>query len=229
MSTITPATLPKQIEIDATRSSIADVTAYLQKHLGQRLTAYLSGLKDAKTVGQWAAGKVTPRDAASLRLRHAYQAVRLLVEAFGDETAKAWLFGINSQLDDEAPAFVLRHARLPDEITPVVVAARSFSESGHRPRALTDIEDVKRDPEELRRFFGALAEGTRQEILRLLDDEGKRASSSKLRSELLQAGGTLAERSQVLELAREEIAKSLDRVIEDLKGDLELSAREVSR
>lgn len=129
MPTIAPAILPEQIEIEATRSSIAEITAYLQEHLGQRLTAYVSGLKDAKTVGQWAAGKVTPRNAANFRLRHAYQAVRLLVEAFGDETAKAWIFGVNSQLDDEAPGFVLRHAERPDALSPVVRAALGFVET----------------------------------------------------------------------------------------------------
>lgn len=121
---------PSQIEIDALRSGISEIAAYLQEHLGQRLTAYLSGLKDPKTVGQWAMGRVEPRDVASLRLRHGYQAARLIAEAFGDETAKAWLFGSNSQLRGDAPAFVLRHGRLPEEITPVVLAAAGFAESG---------------------------------------------------------------------------------------------------
>ena len=132
MPTTVEASSPEQIEIDAVRMSTADIAAYLQEHLGQKFTAYLSGLNHAKTVGQWAAGKVTPRRIAGLRLRHAYQAVRLLVRAFGDETAIAWLFGINSQLGDEAAAFVLRHASLPEEMTPVVLAARSFAEGGRR-------------------------------------------------------------------------------------------------
>jgi hypothetical protein len=133
---------PEQIEIDAARTPVAGIAAFLQEHVGQRPTAYLSGLKDAKTVGQWAAGRVTPRDAAALRLRHAYQAVRLLAEGFGDETASAWLFGINSHLGGEAPAFVLRHAELPEEITPVVLAARSFAESGATRRAKEHTKDA---------------------------------------------------------------------------------------
>lgn len=58
-------------------------------------------------------------------------ATRLIAEAFGDETAKAWLFGSNSQLGGEAPAFVLRNARLPEDVTPIVLAASGFVESGH--------------------------------------------------------------------------------------------------
>lgn len=142
MSTTLAASTPAQIEIDATRMPIADIAAYLQEHIGQRPTAYLSGLKDAKTVGQWAGGQVAPRSLASLRLRHAYQAIRLIVEAFGDETAGAWLFGMNSHLDDEAPAFVLRHCELPEEITPVVRAARSFAELGHGPDRVEHAESL---------------------------------------------------------------------------------------
>lgn len=117
-----------RIEIDATRSDISEIAGYLQEHLGQRLTAYLSGLKDPKMVGQWAAGRVEPRDVASMRLRHGYQAARLISETFGDRTAKAWLFGSNSQLRGEAPAFVLRHGRLPEDVTQVVRAAAGFVE-----------------------------------------------------------------------------------------------------
>jgi hypothetical protein len=131
MPTTAARTAPSRIEIDAVRSEISEIAAYLQERLGQRLTAYLSGLKDPKTVGQWAMGKVEPRDVASLRLRHGYQAARLIEDAFGDETAKAWLFGSNSQLRGEAPAFVLRHGRLPEDVTPVVRAAAGFVESGH--------------------------------------------------------------------------------------------------
>jgi hypothetical protein len=128
----------ERIEEDAVRTEISKIAAFLQERLGQKPTAYLSGLEDSKTVGQWAAGKAQPRDAAQLRLRHAYQAVRLIAEAFGDETGKAWIFGTNSQLDGEAPAFVLRHARLPEDVSPVVRAARSFAESGRRERKSAD-------------------------------------------------------------------------------------------
>jgi hypothetical protein len=135
---MTTALRPNSTEIverDATCLDIREVATYLQDHVGQRATAYVSGLKDSKVVGQWARGKVKPRDQAALRLRSGYLAVRLLVDAFGDDTAKAWLFGTNRQLDDQAPAMVLRHTGLPEEIVPVVQAARSFAESGRRAPA----------------------------------------------------------------------------------------------
>lgn len=134
------------VETDAVRSDISAVAGYLQSHIGQRATAYLSGLKDVKTVGQWAAGKVQPRDTASLRLRHGYRVARMISEAFGDEAAKAWLFGTNRLLGDVAPASVLRAGKRPPDVAPVIQAARSFAEGGRRapdlrsPRKTADLD-----------------------------------------------------------------------------------------
>ena len=67
-----------------------------------------------------------PRDGADLRLRYAFQAARLLVDAYGDRQAKAWFLGTNTRLDDEAPAYVLRGAETPEELRFLVPAARAF-------------------------------------------------------------------------------------------------------
>src|SRR5438105_2983312 len=107
----------------------AKVAAYLQEHLGQKVTAYLSGAKDAKLVGQWAAGKVQPHPMMSFRLRSAYRAARYLVEAYGSETAQAWFCGRNSQLDDRAPAFALRKGTNLEDWSFVISAAKTFVET----------------------------------------------------------------------------------------------------
>jgi hypothetical protein len=117
------------IERQAVTSDIAKVAGYLQEHLGQKVTAYLSGVKDAKLVGQWAAGKVQPRPMPSFRLRSAYQAARYLVDAYGSNTAQAWFFGRNNQLDGRAPASALREGEDPEDWGFVVTAARSFVET----------------------------------------------------------------------------------------------------
>ena len=116
----------EQIEREASLLSSAELAAYLQAQVGQSLTAYMAGLTDRKVVGRWARGQ-KPRDRAVMRLRSAYQVVRLLAEAYGVETAKAWLFGSNSRLDGEAPAWVIRHARSPDDLRLVVPVARTFA------------------------------------------------------------------------------------------------------
>ena len=118
---------PAVIEREATVTGIAEIAAFLQDALGQKVTAYLSGLRDAKIVGRWVRGQADPRDLVKMRLRAGYQAARLIVEAYGPETAKAWFFGCNTRLDDEAPASVLRRARTPDDLRHVVPAARAFA------------------------------------------------------------------------------------------------------
>lgn len=117
------------IERQAILAEISGVAGYLQEHLGQTVTAYLSGVKDSKLVGQWAAGRVQPRPLPGFRLRSAYQAARYLVEAYGSKTAQAWFFGRNSQLDGRAPASVLREGTIPEDWGFVVTAAKAFVET----------------------------------------------------------------------------------------------------
>lgn len=122
-----PVISPEQVADEATRLSIEEVAGYLQAQLGQRLTAYLGGVSDPKVAGRWASGKAEPRDAAQMRLRDAFQATRLVAEAYGAKTAKAWWVGSNTRLDDEAPALTVRYARTPDDLSFVVPAARAFA------------------------------------------------------------------------------------------------------
>jgi hypothetical protein len=116
----------EQIERKARIARISDIAAYLQDKLGQKITAYLSGLKDPKVVGSWAKGRGEPRDLAAFRLRCAYEAALMLVEAYGPETAKSWFFGTNTRLDDEAPAYLLRHVKTPEDLRFIIPSARAF-------------------------------------------------------------------------------------------------------
>lgn len=114
------------IEREASKSNSREMARYLQDTLGQRVVAYVCGLKDPKMVGRWARGTVKPSPLAALRLRQTYEAVRLLADAYGPEMASSWLFGPNTRLDDEAPAYVLRYARDFDAMRRVVPIARAF-------------------------------------------------------------------------------------------------------
>ena len=116
----------EHLSAEAVRLPIAEIASFMREHLGQRKTAYIGGVNDPKMVARWIAGHSTPRDRSQRRLREGYQAARLLVSAYGDETAKAWFFGSNTQLDGEAPAYVLRHARSWEELRLIVPAARAF-------------------------------------------------------------------------------------------------------
>jgi hypothetical protein len=118
---------PIAVSDEATRLDVAEIATYLQLQLGQKLTAYLSGVTDPKMVGRWAAGKARPRDEREMRLRDAFKATKMLVEAFGTTTAKAWWVGSNTRLDDRAPAAIIRHAADPEALRYVVPAARAFA------------------------------------------------------------------------------------------------------
>jgi hypothetical protein len=116
----------RTIEHEATTHPISEIAAYLQDHLGQKITAYLSGIDNAKTVGLWIAKKNDPLDETKARLRYAYQAAKLIIEAYDDETAKAWFFGSNTLLDNEAPGYVLRYGKTPDDLRLIIPAAGSL-------------------------------------------------------------------------------------------------------
>lgn len=115
------------IERDHANLDVTEIVTWLDEHLGQRMTAYVSGIKDQKLVAKWASGKHKPHPDSEMRLRRAYYAARLIVEAYSDQTARAWLFGANTRLDDQAPASVLRTAAEVDDLFPIVPAARAFA------------------------------------------------------------------------------------------------------
>ncbi len=112
-------------------ASLAEVARYLQDNLGQKLTAFLSGVGDPKTVGRWASGKVQPPFIREVRLRSAYDAAHLIVGETGAETARAWFLGTSPFLDYTAPAVVLHEAESPEECRHIVPAAISFLEGAY--------------------------------------------------------------------------------------------------
>jgi hypothetical protein len=129
---------PEQVTDEAALLPIPEIIAYLQEHLGQRMTAYISGVKDPKMVARWIARQNLPRDEAQIRLREGYQATRMIVDAYGDETAKAWLFGSNADLDSQAPAYMLRQAQSWEDLRSIVPAVRAFvrAEPNHNSHAM---------------------------------------------------------------------------------------------
>ena len=114
------------IEHDSITASVAEIVSYLKEHLGQQLVSYLAGLENPKMLARWLEG-TEPRAAARMRLRYAYQAVRMLIETYDEQTAEAWLFGSNTKLDDNAPAWVLRHATKLDDLRLLIPAVKAFA------------------------------------------------------------------------------------------------------
>jgi hypothetical protein len=116
-----------EVHRSTVEATIADVAAFLQDAMGQRLVAFIVGVEDPKTVGRWARGDRTPRDPThERRLRAAHQIFQLLLTEESPYTVRAWFVGLNPQLDDESPAVALSEGRERD----VLVAARAFLAGG---------------------------------------------------------------------------------------------------
>ena len=107
-----------------TRSTWAEMASYLQQLFGQRLTAAITGVEDARTVGRWIRGQ-EPQTAYRGRLRDAYQVAKLIELAESRETARAWFLGMNPSLSDAPPAQVIAED-LQEGGRRVMQAARTF-------------------------------------------------------------------------------------------------------
>ena len=106
---------------------IGTVAERLQANLGQALTAHLAGLADTRQIGRISRGEHRPQQATARRLREGYKAAGMIAELYDWETAKAWLFGTNTRLDDQAPVEVLGRATTDEQFTDVARAAKQFA------------------------------------------------------------------------------------------------------
>lgn len=114
----------------AVRASFPEVVADLRDVLGARLVAYLGSVRETRAVNQWADGSRDPSDDVKQRLRVALQVALTLAGAESKELAQAWFQGLNPQLDDRSPAWLLREGDI-DEFGPgVIAAARAFLVGG---------------------------------------------------------------------------------------------------
>jgi hypothetical protein len=116
-----------EIEQEATTRSISEIAKRLQTNLGQALTAHLAGLADTRQVGRIGRGDHRPQPLTERRLREGYKAVGMVANLYDWETAKAWLFGTNTRLDDQSPVEVLGSAKTDQEFTDVARAAKQFA------------------------------------------------------------------------------------------------------
>ena len=114
----------EQAHRQSVAATIPEIAHSLQEILSRRLTAYVTNVKDEKTVARWASGAgVGIRQAHEQRLRVSYEIARLILDA-GDaeQTVRAWFIGPNVRLDDQTPADVVRAGHLKDALA----AARAF-------------------------------------------------------------------------------------------------------
>jgi hypothetical protein len=94
-------------------NDIDEIRDHLEDSIGKKLTSYIVGFdkkgNDYKT-----------------KLACAFRVVSMLEYAFDKETAKSWLLGKNSRLQDQSPAYAIRNGVGIDDYHPVIVAAMAF-------------------------------------------------------------------------------------------------------
>lgn len=118
----------QRLDHEAATRSIREIAAYLQEAVGQRVAAALAGLADAKQIGRYARENgPEPHGVTERRLREGYKVVKMLVDAYDAKTARAWLVGTNTRLDDRAAIEVLGAASNTEDFATVVRAARQVA------------------------------------------------------------------------------------------------------
>lgn len=95
---------------------------YLKNHIGPENTSYIAGLENVEQLKEISFGV---NETIEMRIRHAYDVVRVLSEKYDDRTAKSWLYGINTRLEN-SPAYTIRHAESLKDLEDVVAIARGF-------------------------------------------------------------------------------------------------------
>src|SRR5680860_387282 len=112
------------------RLDTPELVGQLREILGAQLVAYLGSATETRAVRQWADGTRKPPAEAIRRLRLACQVAGLLSERDQPPVVQAWFQGMNPQLEDTAPARLIREGN-PDEVGPrVLAAARAFAAVG---------------------------------------------------------------------------------------------------
>lgn len=110
----------------AVRTSPKEAAAYLQRLLGQKLVALMTGVRDPKAVGRWANGAHVPTGNHEERLQHAFQIAWMLTQEEPQTIVRAWFIGMNPQLNDVSPAEALRDGKH----AAVLAAATAFLAGG---------------------------------------------------------------------------------------------------
>ena len=91
---------------------IDHLAEWLEVTLGPRLVAYSVGVSPAD-ICRYASGEEEPAEPVSRRLRDLYTATWFIASTDGPGSAHDWLTLPNPQLDDRAPAELLRAGESP--------------------------------------------------------------------------------------------------------------------
>ena len=114
----------------STRVSFPVLVKELTALLGPKLVAYIAGVREVRAVHEWSTGERVARGPIPEQLRLAFCVAQMISQHDSPSVARAWLQGLNPQLDDHSAARLLREGEL-DEVGPQILsAARAFISGG---------------------------------------------------------------------------------------------------
>lgn len=129
MATMTVSRPDLQARSQSKLLTSSDLAAEMVALIGRKLTAYIAGVKDVRSVDRWIAGGQFYGDAEE-RLSFGYQIVRMLSDFDRPSVVQAWLMGINPELADRAPIKLIREYPIAEIAPQVLGAARAFVAGG---------------------------------------------------------------------------------------------------
>jgi hypothetical protein len=129
MATITLSRPDMQARSQARLLTGSDLAREMVALIGRKLSAYIAGVKDVRSVDRWIGGGQFYGDAEE-RLRFGYQVVRMLSDFDKPSVVQAWLMGINPELGDRAPIKLIREYPIAEIAPQVLGAARAFVAGG---------------------------------------------------------------------------------------------------
>jgi len=128
-TTTSQVRLGARAHVDSTRLLFRDLVSRLVGIIGRKLTAYIGGVDDVRSVDRWMHGS-TAYGEAEARLRFAYQVIAPLAEHDAPTVVQSWLTGINPQLNDRTPIRLLREQDLEVAGPELLAAVRAFIAGG---------------------------------------------------------------------------------------------------
>lgn len=126
----TPPRPDLQAHDAATRLGFPVLVKELRELLGPKLVAYIAGVKETRTVREWAEGATVKQADIEPKLRAAFHVASFIAEHDAPSVAQSWFQGLNPQLDDQSPARLLREEDLNEAGPQVLAAARAFVVGG---------------------------------------------------------------------------------------------------
>lgn len=113
---------------EASSLPIDRVVTRLRSAIGVRLVAYVGGATSTSTVTAWADGNTVPDADTASRLRTTFEVTLILAQRLDPTTMTTWFKGMNPELNDEAPARVVRESPAGQNHRVLVAAHSAMAE-----------------------------------------------------------------------------------------------------